>query len=238
MGISESHIAAIAAEAREFSGLLAHATEVEAVKTAAAYSCRARIGGRLWLLFADGPGPKHAEVAAREAFAAGPVDWAVSVGFCGGLDPGLRVGEVLIASEVIGEGGVIWNVSPVESGECAAGRGPLLSCDRVVITSGEKQTLFREVGARAVEMEAAAVARVAQEKGVPFCCVRVVSDAAGDTLPLDFNQYRAPSGRFRRGRILAAALARPWSLRGLMRLNNDSIRAARCLGDFLVSCRF
>jgi len=234
----EQQIAAIAAEAREFTGLLAHATEVEAVKTAAAYSCRARIGGRRWLLVADGPGPKRAEAAARAAFEAGPVDRVVSMGFCGGLGPDLRVGEVLVASEVIGEGGASWDASPVESIKGAAGKGPLFSCDRVVVTSGEKRSLFREVGARAVEMEAAAVARLASEKGAPFYCVRVVSDAANESLPLDFNLYRAPSGRFRRGRIVAAALARPWSIRGLMRLNTDSIRASRCLGDFLVSCRF
>lgn len=238
MDTHEKQIAAIAAEAREFSGLLAHATEVEALKTAAAYSCRARIGGRWWLLVADGPGPKRAAEAARVACEQGDVGALVSTGFCGGLDPELEVGDVFVAGRVVGEGGGTWHASQVEYAGGRAWEGTLLSCDKVVISSGEKLSLYREVGARVVEMEAAAVARVAQEKGVAFYCVRVVSDAASDTLPIDFNLYRAPSGRFSRGRILGAALARPWSFRGLMRLNRNSIRAARCLGDFLVSCRF
>ncbi|HNY41591.1 MAG TPA: hypothetical protein PKJ41_14415 [Bryobacteraceae bacterium] len=238
MDTTEQPVAAIAAEAREFSGLLAHATAVEAVKTQAAYSCRAQIGGRLWLLVADGPGPKRAEAAARVAFGLGPASALLSTGFCGGLDPELRVGDVFIAERVAGADGKLWETAWFEDQGVNARMGTLLSCDRVVITSGEKQSLYRETGARAVEMEAAAVARMAGEKGVPFYCIRVVSDAACETLPLDFNLYRAPSGRFRRGRILGAVLARPWSIRGLMRLNADSSRASRYLGDFLVSCRF
>jgi hypothetical protein len=108
----------------------------------------------------------------------------------------------------------------------------------VAVSAAEKAQLFESTGARVTEMEAAAVADEAQRRDVPFYCVRVVSDAASDTMPLDFNLYRAPSGRFRRGRIIGAALARPTSIRGLMRLNTDSLRAARRLGDFLVYCRF
>jgi adenosylhomocysteine nucleosidase len=238
MDTTEQPVAAIAAEAREFSGLLAHATAVEAVKTQADYSCRARIGGRLWLLVADGPGPKRAEAAARVALGLGPVSSMLSTGFCGGLDPELRVGDVFVAGKVFGEGDRRWKAVEVKSQGLAAQAGSLLSRDRVVITSSDKASLYRSLGARAVEMEAAAVAQMAEENGVPFYCVRVVSDAASDTLPLDFNLYRAPSGRFRRGRILGAVLARPWSIRGLMRLNTDSLRAARSLGDFLVSCQF
>ncbi len=238
MDTTEQPIAAIAAEPREFSGLLAHATSVEAVRTRASYACRARIGGRPWLLVADGPGPARATAAARVALELGPAGSLLSTGFCGGLDPDLKVGDVFVADEVIGEGDRHWAALAVrqEGGSTPSGR--LLSRDRVVITADEKLSLYRSMGARAVEMEAAAVAQVAHDEGLPFYCVRVVSDSACDTLPLDFNLYRAPSGRFSRGRILGAALARPWSIRGLLRLNTDSLRATRSLGDFLVHCSF
>ncbi len=238
MVTTEQPIAAIAAEPREFSGLLAHATSVEAVRTRASYACRAQIGGRPWLLVADGPGPVRAAAAARVALEQGPVTSVLSTGFCGGLDPELKVGDVFVADDVIGKGDKHWTAQAVRQEGRSAQSGRLLSRDRVAITADEKLSFFRSLGARAVEMEAAAVAQVAHDEALPFYCVRVVSDSATDTLPLDFNLYRSPSGRFRRGRILAAALARPWSIRGLMRLNTDSLRATRSLGDFLVHCSF
>jgi adenosylhomocysteine nucleosidase len=238
MDTTELSIAAIAAEPREFSGLLAHATRVEAVRTRASYACRARIGGRAWVLVADGPGPLRAAAAARVALELGPVSAMVSTGFCGGLDPALKVGDVFVADDVMGEGDRHWAARAAGAGGGTTPSGRLLSRDRVVISADEKSALYRTLGARAVEMEAAAVAQAAEDEGVPFYCVRVVSDSASDTLPLDFNLYRSPSGRFSRGRIIGAALARPWSFRGLMRLNADSLRATRSLGDFLVHCSF
>ena len=168
----------------------------------------------------------------------GPVSSFLSTGFCGGLDPELNVSDVFVAEKVVGDGGQRWDVSEVHTGDQRAARGLLLSRDEVVITKDDKRSLFRSLGARAVEMEAAAVAQMAHQNGVPFYCIRVVSDAASDGLPLDFNQFRAPSGRFRRGRILGAVLAHPSSIRGLLRLNTNSLRAARSLGDFLVHCQF
>ena len=218
--------------------MLAHATSVEALRTGTSYACRAEIGGRRWLLLADGPGPERAKHAVEMAFEQGPVASVVSTGFCGGLDPELKVGEVFVADRVIGDAGQEWPARDVQASEGTAETGALLSRDRVAVSAAEKAQLFESTGARVTEMEAAAVADEAQRRDVPFYCVRVVSDAASDTMPLDFNLYRAPSGRFRRGRIIGAALARPTSIRGLMRLNTDTLRAARRLGDFLVYCRF
>ena len=90
-----------------------------------------------------------------------------------------------------------------------------------------------------MEMEAAGVAARASEKGIPFFCVRSVSDTAAEDLVLDFNTYRDREGRFSRLRVAGAALRRPWSLiPGLLRLNRNSLAASESLGDFLVDCRF
>lgn len=236
--MNEQPITAIAAMSREFSGLLSHATSVEAVRTEAAYTCRASIAGRDWLLVADGPGPERAANAVKVALGLGRPAALVSIGYCGALDPSLEVGDVFEPETVVGEGGERWNVRRAAAEGEPAQAGALLSEDRVVITAEEKQSLYRSLGARAVEMEASAVAKSAAEAGIPFYCVRVISDSAHDTLPIDFNLYRAPSGRFRQGRILGAALAHPSSFRGLIKLNAGSKRASRILGDYLVHCMF
>jgi hypothetical protein len=88
-------------------------------------------------------------------------------------------------------------------------------------------------------MEAAAVARKAAEWGVPFHCVRAVSDTAQDDLPLDFNLYRDAEGRFSRTRIALAALGRPFTrVPALLRLDRNCRIASESLGDFFANCRF
>lgn len=236
--MSNQPIAVIAAMSREFSGLLAHATTVEAVRTRAAYACRVSIGGREWLLVADGPGPMRAAAAAAVAIGLGRPAAMISTGYCGALDPALKAGDIFQADTIIGEGDDRWSACRAEADCAAAESGALLSRDWVVVTAKEKQALHSSLGARAVEMEASAVARSAGDAGIPFYCIRVVSDSAHDTLPIDFNLYRTPSGRFSQGRILGAALARPSSFRGLIKLNADSKRASRILGDYLVHCEF
>ncbi|MCU1339930.1 MAG: putative phosphorylase, family 1 [Bryobacterales bacterium] len=116
-------------------------------------------------------------------------------------------------------------------------QGDVVSVDRVAITVQEKCELRTATGAAVVEMESAAVAQKAREWDVPFGCVRVVSDAAGEDLPLDFNQYRDADGRFERTRIALAALSRPFTvLPGLVRLDRHCRRAAERLGEFLANC--
>ena len=88
-------------------------------------------------------------------------------------------------------------------------------------------------------MESAAVARKAAEWGVPFRCVRAVSDTAAEDMPLDFNLYRDADGRFSRTRIALAALARPFTaIPALLRLDRNCRIAAESLGDFFADCRF
>ena len=108
---------------------------------------------------------------------------------------------------------------------------------RVAVTPEEKNHL-RAAGGSVVEMEAAAVAAVAQRAGVPFYCIRAVSDGAGEALGLDFNEFRDARGRFSRFRIAMAAVRRPSVIPALIRLDRNCRRAAENSGAFLADCRF
>jgi adenosylhomocysteine nucleosidase len=175
-----------------------------------------------WLLLASGPGPRLVSEALREKRA---VDGIVSVGFCGALDPSLAIGDIVVS------------VGEVDSPRRFV-RGEILSTDRVVVTAAEKRALRERTGAAAVEMESAAVAAKAREWGVPFRCIKVVSDTAGQDMPLDFNEYRDAAGQFSRGRIALAALRRPLTLiPALLRLDRNCRIAAGKLGEFLADCQ-
>jgi adenosylhomocysteine nucleosidase len=115
--------------------------------------------------------------------------------------------------------------------------GKLLSIDRVASTVAEKSKL-RNSGADVVEMEAGAVAERAEHFNIPFYAIRVVTDAANENLPLDFNQVRDTEGRFDRVKILAAAWRQPRIFPALLKLNRRCKAAAQILGDFIADTRF
>ena len=87
-------------------------------------------------------------------------------------------------------------------------------------------------------MEAAAVAQKAQEYNLPFYCIRVVTDTADESLPLDFNRMRDSDGRFSRSKIVAAAFRKPMVFPKLLKFNKRCKAAADALGDFIADTRF
>ncbi len=184
--------------------------------------------GRRVVLAANGPGPKLAREAVE---AAGEVGAWVSTGYCGALDANLAVGDILIATAVNG-----W-AAAVPDCPARFPRGRILSEDRVVSTAWEKRQLAA-TGAAAVEMEAAGVTAAAQEQGLPFYCIRVVTDGANEDMPMDFNRYRGPDGRFSRSRIALAAIGQPKKLAALIRFGRRCEKASIQLGDGLAGCRF
>jgi adenosylhomocysteine nucleosidase len=182
--------------------------------------------GDRWLMIANGPGPRLIDEALRLK---PEVTAVISTGFCGALDPALRVGDI-----VAGNSGRLR-----KAGSVPFHTGAILSTDRVAVDASEKSALRAQTGAIAIEMESAAVARKAAEWSLPFYCIRSVSDTAAEDLPIDFNKYRDAEGRFSRTRIAVAALARPFTrVPALLRLERNCKLAAESLGEFFADCRF
>lgn len=222
----------VAAVPTEFRGMLAHASDIRRSAAPVRFARQIRIGGHDALLVAHGMGPRPAAIAVAAANTYHP-DAIVSTGFCGALDDRLGVGDIFVATSVLGAGRE-FPALPVE----APHRGVVVSIDRVAQTAGEKRTL-RETGAAAVEMEAAAVASGAQKLGLPFYCIRVVTDLAGETMSNDFNRALRGDGHLDTIVILRGALCRPASrLPELLRLRRRCVLAAEALGEFFASCRF
>ena len=225
-------LAFIAAEKRELDGILSRATALETLRWPVAFARGFRLNGQGAVAVANGPGPKLAGCALDVIRERRKIRGVVSVGYCGALKPGLDAKEIAVATRVNGRNAL----TPAVSRAFTA--GPVLSADRVVTSVEEKARLAR-TGAIAVEMEAGALAERAEAWGVPFYCVRIVTDTASEAFSLDFNLLRDADGRFRRSRILLAALRKPGVLLPqLMRLNRRCRDASAMLGDFIADCRF
>jgi 4-hydroxy-3-methylbut-2-en-1-yl diphosphate reductase len=131
-----------------------------------------------------GMGPQRVEqwLSRLPALEAGAV---VVAGVAGGLDPSLRAGDVVVASEVRdGKGRIALRGSAPLAAELRrmglrVRCGPIVSSDHIVNSSDARERLAA-TGALAVDMESAAVVRALDERAekVPVAVVRVIVDTA------------------------------------------------------------
>ncbi len=82
-------------------------------------------------------------------------------------------------------------------------------------------------------MEAAAIARLAAMRGIPFYCIKGVSDGLTDRLP-DFNRFLSPDGQFQLARFTLFAILRPWYWPALVRMGENSKRASQSIAESLL----
>src|ERR1039458_1301418 len=226
----------VAADRMEFPGILRHATEVKPTTLPVAWSRSARLGNHQLVLAAHGAGPQRASAAVDAALQAFPAEAIVSTGFCGALAPDLGIADIVVGSAISAGS----RTFPVLYPTCSQLHqiGVVCSIDHVAQTAAEKREL-RSGGGSVVEMEAAGVADRAAARGVPFYCIRVVTDLAGEDMANDFNRALRPDGHFATMSILRDTLRSPLvRLPELLRLRNRCVRAAHVLGDFIADCRF
>ena len=185
----------------------------------------------------NGAGARHAAAAVDKAVAGFYPDAIVSMGFCGALDPSLRIGDVVVASTVFAGDRRFAAEFPHTGRPMRI--GPICSIDHVAGTAEEKDHLRGQNGALAVEMEAAGVAQRAEKLGVPFFCIKSVTDLADETMANDFNAVLRSDGRFDTMKVLLLSLQHPWvRLPELVRLRKRCVLASRSMGEFIADCRF
>jgi len=113
----------------------------------------------------------------------------ISTGFCGGLDPGMRIGDVFLARTILHRGetlsisGALVDRARGALDELALSvwTGPC-ACVDAVASADEKRKLA-ETGAKSVDLESGPLARWAAARGVPFVSCRVVLDSAEVEMP-------------------------------------------------------
>ncbi|HMF53519.1 MAG TPA: hypothetical protein VK593_04165 [Edaphobacter sp.] len=172
-------------------------------------------------------GGMGSHAAARSVTAAeflGALDMLISVGWAGALEAGMKTGSCYIPSEVIDS----------QTGErflLTDGKRQLrLVTTASVVDRTEKQRLWQSYGAVLVDMEAATVARLAQMRGIPFCCFKAVSDAPDAELP-DMNPFIDAQGQMKMSAFLAHVAVRPVFWGSLLELGKNSTTAARAIAE-------
>lgn len=171
-----------------------------------------------------GMGSARAAYAARIAAASGPCVAMISAGYAGALQPVFAPETVHWCREVLDRG----------TGErffTADAGTALLTVDRVLHPQ-EKLAAGKETGAGLADMEAAAVARVSQELGVPFRTVKAVTDSVEEALP-DVSAFVNGLGEFEQWAYTRYLLLRPWMFPFALRMGRRSAMCSRLLAQEL-----
>jgi hypothetical protein len=161
----------------------------------------------------------------------------ISAGFAGSLQHDLKVGDLILATEVIDGQGHTWPVpwpGPLPAGEWRPPlrRGRLLTTNHLVAQPEEKRALGCQHQALAVDMESAAVADFCSRKEIPFGCLRAISDPVD--APLSPKLISFLSGeRISWPRLIVALLGSPTLTRELWRLKKATRSAGEKLGQGL-----
>jgi hopanoid-associated phosphorylase len=115
----------------------------------------------------------------------------VSWGLCGGLDPKLRPGDLILGAEVVSNRASIRTDEAVTASlaERLAGAGArvvverLAASDAPIVTAAAKADLRRATEAAGVDMESLIAGQYALIHRAPFAIVRAVADPAERDLP-------------------------------------------------------
>jgi adenosylhomocysteine nucleosidase len=180
----------------------------------------------------SGIGCANAERAARAVAEQFHPSLLMSVGLAGALIRSLKVGSIFTPSVVV-------DASDEAEYRCSAdaGRvsGGVLVSSREIAGMGTKQELVNRFHALVVDMEAAGVARVAQQEHIGFRCVKAISDEADFAMP-PMTGFIDSDGHFQSGRFAAWAALRPWQWAKVAALARNSRRATSALCQWLEQC--
>ena len=181
-----------------------------------------------WEMSVSGPGTAGIERWAK-AIRLPSGSRVVLAGVAGGLSVHAKPGTAAAASEVIDTAGHRWTPTATLPGRTLR----CLSVDAPLRTPDAKRAAATQHGADMVDMESAAFARVATERGWDWAVVRGVSDGPGDTLPPGIEHWTDAAGATRPLVMAAAVLRHPELLLTLPALGKRSTAAMRAVESVL-----
>jgi adenosylhomocysteine nucleosidase len=175
----------------------------------------------------------------------------LSIGFAGGVVPYLRVGDLIVMSQVHAlpqeaEGkppamssGLACDPGLVDAAVAAARQrglafhvGSSLTVPEVVSEPQMKERIALRWQVAVVEMESYWIGRVAAERDIPFLAVRAVSDTVSDRLP-DLRGVIDGEGNVHTLRALGRLMRYPYQAWGVLCLATGARLASRNLAMFV-----
>lgn len=206
------------------------------------------LSGREVVLVRSGMGKTRASEALRQVCERFVPSLILSMGYAGAVAPQLKIGDLIVADKILelagDRVGTDWTAKqeirevpfkpfPIEKrleGEYV--RGGLLTVDEVIYKPENKKSLGKHYPVLAVEMETSALARMAQEKKIPFLSLRSISDTVDCELP-DFSSMKNKEGEVSKLKAGWHAITHPDKIKSLVELRKKTQTATARLTRFI-----
>ncbi|MFP3975577.1 MAG: hypothetical protein ACLFVK_05070 [Dehalococcoidia bacterium] len=233
-------LAVLCAIPQEFNSLLRKVKAGKITSESGFRMCEATYESKDILLVQTGPGRKKAERVTESVLQDYTVDGVVSLGLAGALDEKLAVGNLVLCRSLYSQTSnpstpchcdsdwVSSSLARAEQKEIALQEGNSVSVRVPVCDAITKKALAKEFPAVVVEMESYWIGQIAHSRGVPFLCIRAVSDALSDYLP-PFDRLMNANGSWRKGKATLYFLPKPWRVAKLILLYRKMQQAAESL---------
>lgn len=233
-------LAIVAALEREVSGLIKNCRRVDREhegRNFVFFEDKDKNEGEDMVIVCGGIGLDSARRAAEAVIALYRPTELHSVGFAGALDQTMHVGDLFIPSAVIDarDGSRVFVAGTDTDSRNADSRNAnsrnALVTFMSVAGAHQKRNLAQAFIAKAVDMEAAAVAAAAAAHGLGFSATKVISDELDFEMP-QMERFIDARGRFRTAAFVAFLALRPWLWLRVAALARNSRKAARALASY------
>lgn len=214
-------IGIIGAMEEETRVLLANMTEQKIEKVHHLEYISGLIGGQAVVIAQSGIGKVNSALATGFMIDRYQLELIINTGSAGGLLPGLKVGDVLVADELAYHDvdatafgyvkGQVPQMPATYSSDARAVAGIMTAANTVGLTPhqglivssdsfiADKEEVERIVSefpqAGATEMEGASIAQACYVMGVPFVVVRSISDSADEEASISFDEFIIEAGK-------------------------------------------
>lgn len=175
---------------------------------------RGFLEGQELVMGSTGMGP-DAEKVCLEALKTFRPDYFIFLGTAGALAPGLVQGDFVAAGKTVCRGGDglpalepdrrLLDAALSYDGEERCLEGTVVTSTEVIDNPAVRAELYERYGAHCVDMEGYHAAAAAEEYGVPFLLVRVISDSADSSVSADFLKFIKKASLYT-GKILVHVL--------------------------------
>jgi len=189
------------------------------------------------VLVRSGMGRDRARRALTEIAGKYDLEYVISIGYAGALDPALEVGELVVADKVVNydsQKSYSLNEELIRTMPDAR-RGTLLTVDEVVATPPEKKALKEKYSAVVVDMETSALTEEAEAHHLPFASVSAITDTADQEL-IDCSHLVTEDGDVSKLKAGWHILTHPGDLKGMIDLGKHAKLATANLTAFLRKC--
>jgi len=244
------HVCIIGAIREEIAGIKNRMRIEETVRLDGATAFAGEWQGLRTVLVRSGVGGARAAAALRETAERFPLAQILSIGFAGGLDPALQVGDLLIADTVTkvanpfntsADGAPSHSIPTALVNQamviaCPEGvtayQGGLLTVDDVVTQPQDKKRLGEAYHALGVDMETYDLLVEAERRDLPFLSMRAVTDTVEQEL-MNCSHLVDDDGNVSTLKAGWHVLKHPGDLSGMIALGRHAKRATDHLTAFL-----